>query len=253
VPSDAFLVGCLAGDPAPLLRRALAAAPWAQAALARAGLDAERDLLAALAPGAVAALSLAPTFDVAAVSRGGAGAVASDPFRLAHLTAAFAVKDEALAQAALAGFARAAPALGLAAQPRSGAGVGGWRFARGALAMDAAVEGRRVLVAGGPGRLEATLSGRAATYAPPTADARAALAPGAAGAVLDFGQLVAAFRALPPAAYGSGPDAFVMRSLAERVIDPAARLVAASARVAAIADGARLDLVIEARPAEVAR
>jgi hypothetical protein len=253
MPSDAFAVGRLAGDPAPLLRRALAAAPSMQGALTRAGLDAERDLLAWLAPGAVAALALAPSFDVAAVSRSARGVVSSDPFRLVLLTAALAVADEAQARAALERLARAAPALGLVATPRAGASRPGWRFARGALAIDVAIDGRRLLLAGGPGRLEAALAGGAGRYAAPTADARAALAGGATGLVIDLGQLVAAFRALPPTAYGSGPDAFVMRSLAERVIDPAARLVAASARASMTPEGARLDLVVEARRPEVAR
>ncbi|GEJ56750.1 hypothetical protein [Anaeromyxobacter diazotrophicus] len=250
-PPDAFLAGRLAGDPAPLLRRALWAAPGVQAALARAGLDPERDLLGLLAPGATAALALAPTFDVAAVSRGAEGAVTGDPFRLAHLTAALAVQDEARARAALARLAAAAPALGFTAAAR-GPGGAGWRFARGPLALDVALDGRRLLVAGGPGRLEQLLGGGARGDAAPTADARRALAPGASGAVIDFGQLVAAFRALPAAAYGSGPDAFVMRSLADRLVDPAARLLAASARAEVTAEAARLELVVEARPPEAA-
>ena len=253
MPSDAFAVGRLAGDPAPLLRRALAAAPSVQGALVRAGLDAERDLLACLAPGAVAALALAPTFDVAAVSRGAEGAVSSDPFRLVLLTAALAVADETQARAALDRLARTAPALGLVATPRAGADRPGWRFARGTLAIDVAVDGRRLLLAGGPGRLEAALAGGAGRYAAPTADARAALAGDATGLVIDLGQLVASFRALPATAYGSGPNAFVMRSLAERVIDPAARLVAASARASMKPEGARIDLLVEARRPEVAR
>jgi hypothetical protein len=61
---------------------------------------------------------------------------------------------------------------------------------------------------------------------------------------------VASFRALPPAAYGTGPDAFVMRSLAERVVEPASRLVAASLRVSLAEGAARLDLTVDARPPE---
>lgn len=253
LPGDAFLAARLAGDPAQLLRRALADTPATLAALARAPLDPERDLLAPLAPGASAALSLAPTFEVAAVSRDAGGLVARDPFRLAYLTATLTVKDGAQARAALEKLARAAPALGLAAAPLQVAGRPGWRISRGPLALEVALDGRRLLVAGGPGRLAPLLAGSEPGYVAPSADAAAALAAGASGAVLDLGQLVASFRALPASAYGAGPDAFVMRSLAERIIDPASRLVAASARAALTAEAARIDLIVEARQPEAAR
>lgn len=251
-PADAFVAARLSGDPAPALRRALAAAPGVEAALARAGLEPERDLLAALAPGAVASLSLAPTFEVAAVSRGRERAAARDPFRLVHLSAALAARDEAQARAALARLARAAPALGLSASAVTVAGRRAWRLSRGALALDVAVDGRRVLVGGGAGTLAALLAGAGAAYRAPTPAAAAALQVGTSGAVLDFGRLVTSFRALPPSAYGSGPDAFVMRSLAERVIDPASRLSAGSVRAAATAEAARLDLLLELRSPETA-
>lgn len=248
LPADAFLVARLSGDPAALLRRLLAASPAAAEALARAGLDRERDLLAPLAPGAAAALVLAPTFEVATVSRGAAELGARDPFRAAQLALALSVKDEAQARAALERLARAAPALGVRSEPVTRAGRAAYRFTHGAAAVEVALDGRRLLLGGGPGRLEALLAGAGAGYAPPTEDARAALGPGANGAVLDLGQLVKSFRALPPEAYGSGPDAFVMRSLAERVVDPAARLAAAALRLELSEAAAVLDLVVDARP-----
>src|SRR6266568_4922748 len=116
LPADAFLVARLSGDPAAVLRRLLDAEP-AAAALARAGLDRERDLLAPLAPGAAAALVLAPTFEVAAVSRGAAELRAQDPFRSAQLALALFVKDQAQAKAALERLARAAPVRGMKSEP----------------------------------------------------------------------------------------------------------------------------------------
>ncbi len=244
MPQDAFLVGRFEGDLATVARRALPVGQVA-APLARAGLDLERDLLPLLAPGATAALALAPTFQVAAVSRGGE-AMAADPFQLVHLAAVLHVRDAGRAEALLDRLQRAGPRLGLAVARQGHAPR--WRVAHGAAALDVALAGDRLLVAGGPGRLDALLAGTGPAYAPPTDAARAALSGGAAGGVLDLERLVASFRALPAAAYGTGPDAFVMRSLADRVIDPASRLVAAAARLDLGQAAATVDLVVDARP-----
>ena len=67
----------------------------------------------------------------------------------------------------------------------------------------------------------------------------AALAGGLGGVALDAPRLVAAVRALPDEAFGGGPSGFVMRSLVERVVEPAARLTAVSLR-AELAEGALL-------------
>ncbi len=250
LPADAFLLVRFGGDPAALARSALPHLPdGAATALARARLEAGRDLLAQLAPGMAASLSLAPTFDVAAVSRGAAQATAGDPFRLVHLAVALEVKDPRRAVKALERLAGAAPRLGLNVAPCKVRGLPGWRIARGAAEVRLALEGKRLFVAGGRGRLEALLArtGRGRDAGPSDA-ARAALGSGAVGGVIDFGQLVASFRALPPRAYGSGPDAYVMRSLAERIVDPASRLVAASLRLDVVEAAARFELVLEAQP-----
>jgi hypothetical protein len=248
LPADAFLVGRYEGDLPTVARRVLPLS-GAAAALRRSGMELERDLLGLLAPGAAAAVSLAPTFEVAAASRAsqlGAG----DPFRLVHVVAALEVKDGERTAAALDRLARSATALGLTASaPGAGGPVRRWRFARGAAELELALEGRRLLVGGGAGRLDALLAGAGPAYAAPSEASRRALSGGAAGGVVDFGRLVASFRALPPQAYGTGPDAFVMRSLADRLVEPASRLVAASARLD-LADGAAVvDLTVEARPA----
>ena len=59
--------------------------------------------------------------------------------------------------------------------------------------------------------------------------------------------LVAAVRAMPDEAFGGGPSGFVMRSLVDRVAEPASRLAAVSLR-ADLAEGALvLALDVEAR------
>ncbi len=114
---------------------------------------------------------------------------------------------------------------------------------------------RRLIVAAGgrPGRIDALL-GRLAGDAPgwkaATPTAEAALAGGLGGVALDAPRLVAAIRALPDEAFGGGPSGFVVRSLVERVIEPAARLTAISLR-AELTEGALLFSVdVEARGEE---
>lgn len=286
-PADAFLVGRMGGDAAALARRLLDAAAGAGAGagsplapLLEAGLDPRPELLPLLAPGASFSLALAPTFTVSALRS--PGSVEADPFRLALLSVELRVKDPAAAAAALdrlaarhpAGAARSTGAADAAGPTGSTAMVGGgaggglggervagsafptWRFAAGAGALHAVLDGPRLVLSGGggPERAAALAGGAGPAYAAPTEDGRAALAPGGAGAVLDVESLVRSFRALPASAYGSGPDAFVMRALAERVVEPAARARALSLRVALAPGGARADLALELayapRPAE---
>jgi hypothetical protein len=113
-------------------------------------------------------------------------------------------------------------------------------------------EGSRVIAAGGaPGRLDALrarLAGAGEGFAPPTEAARAALSGGLGGAAIDVARLVASVRALPPEAFGTGPSGFVLRSMVNRLVDPAERLLAVSAR-AELEDAALVvSLEAEARP-----
>jgi hypothetical protein len=63
--------------------------------------------------------------------------------------------------------------------------------------------------------------------------------------VLDVGRLVAGFRGLPGASFGTGPDGFVMRALVERFLEPASHLTAVSARLELLPGAARLELSVE--------
>lgn len=248
---DAALVATWRGDPAALGRRLLdALPPAARARLDALGADPERDLAQAAAPGAAIALALAPRVDVAGLSE---ARVREDPLRLVRFEAVVPLRDPARVRAASARLAPPpAPRRGRRAAPADGT----FRIATPSGEIAWRVDGDRLLVAGGaPGALDA-LAARVASgggFRPPTAAAAAALGAGLGGAVLDVPRLVASIRALPEDAYGTGPNAFVMRSVVERFVDPAARLRAASLR-ADLAPGALvLGLDVEAASEEARR
>jgi hypothetical protein len=60
---------------------------------------------------------------------------------------------------------------------------------------------------------------------------------------------VASVQALPDEAYGTGPNAFVMRSLADRFLEPASRVQAVALRFDLLPAAALFDLEIEGRQA----
>jgi hypothetical protein len=55
-------------------------------------------------------------------------------------------------------------------------------------------------------------------------------------------------RALPPEAFGEGPNAFVLRSLVDRFVAPAERLATASIRADLEGGALRLTVEVQARP-----
>jgi len=238
LPADTFLAARFGGEPAALGRRlSYALPPRLAAGLRQAGLDLRADFFDLLAPGAALGLSLAPTFDVGAAARG--AEAARDPFREVNVAAGLRVRDATRLRAVLDRLARNR-AVGVAPRPAGN----GWSARVGGGALDILLDGDRLWVASGPGRLEALVAGRG--YRAPSSTAIAALSTGGAGAVLDVGALVTSFRSLPEEAYGTGPDAFVMRSLADRVVEPASHLKAVSLRVEVLPAAARLDLDLEA-------
>ena len=240
LPADAVVAARLAGDPAPTARRLLALVPEGdRARLAPLA----NGLLPLLAPGAAVSFSLAPTFDFTAFSRGRATAW-DDPFRFVHAALVLRARSPDDARRALDAIAAAAPALGLAARTEPGT----LALARGPAVLRLAAQGDRVLAAGGDGRLDAlrALAARGGGLAPPVS---AELAGGGfAGLALAPEALVRGARALPDAAFGSGPDAFVMRSIADRVLDPASRLRGAAARLELVDGAAVITVRVEARP-----
>ena len=253
---DAALAVRWGGDLAALGRKAIPFLPsHIQASLQAAHIDLAGELLEALRPGAALSLSLAPSFTLAEFSSPSLDLRRADPFRLVKLEALLRVRDAARARAFFARVGQSAPRWNARLASRAvpgGATIWTLSYGRGQLAWSLA--GDRLVVAGGAGRLEALekrLAAAAGGYEPPGPAAKAALEGGVGGAVLDVENLLESIQALPEEAYGTGPNAFVMRSLADRFLEPASRLRAASLRLDLLPGAALLDLEIEGRGPEV--
>ena len=244
----AALVGRYDGDPGELLRKLLPYLPAAERArLAARGLEPERDLPGLFAPGAAAAVSLTPALELSSLDE---EALRADPLRLIRFEAVAPIADPAGLRAASD---RLAPATRRGRAPRGE----GWRLATPSGEIAWRLDGERLLLAGGPpGALDllaARLAGGGEGWRARTEAAGAALSGGLGGAVLDAQRLVASVRELPGDAFGTGPSGFVVRSVVDRFLDPAARLAALSLR-ADLAEGALvLGLEVEALKAEARR
>ncbi len=247
VAPDAALAIRWGGDLAALWHRAHHRLPARLAgALASARLDLERELLSGLAPGAALSLSIAPTFTLAEFASPSVDLRRADPFHLVRLEIAARVRDPQRVRAFSARVARAAPRWGARVVSRGAT----WTLAYGKGQLGWSLQGERLLVAGGPGRLEALQ--RRAAQGPGRLQAggsstMAGLAGGVGAAVLDVEELVRSVRALPDEAYGTGPNAFVMRSLADRFLEPASRLRVATLHFDLLPTAALLDLEVEGR------
>jgi hypothetical protein len=212
-----------------------------RARLAARGLDAERDVFGLLAPGGGVVLSLSQELSLESLS---GEELRSDPLRLVRFEAVAKVKDEARAREVLERLA-GPPGAGRRARARGGAPAEEGRIVTPSGEIAWRLSGKRLAVAGGPpGALDALVARldgrREGGFAAPTPAAAAALEGGLGGAVLDTRKLERSVRALPDEAFGSGPSGFVVRSVVERFLEPAARLAAISAR----ADLAEAALVV---------
>jgi hypothetical protein len=217
-----------------------------RAALAKKGVDLERDLFGLLAPGGAAALGLPAHLSVTGLDM---AATRADPLRAVQFEAILPVRPGSDPAASVDRLAR------VLGTPKKGPdGAMHVATASGEIAWLHDAASGRLLVAGGrPGRIEALAAraaGEGAGWKAPTPAADAALRGGLGGVALDAPRLVAAVRELPDEAFGTGPSGFVMRSLVDRIVEPAARLAAVSLR-ADLAPGALvLELAVEARPGE---
>jgi hypothetical protein len=231
--------GPFALDPAAPLALRLSASPAAAAALALPLLGARPEpelerILASVEPPVDLGLALSPQADVGA-ALAAPGQV--EPLRLLRVELVAPLK----AGASLG------PTLDALAKGWGGTVKDGrWRVPAGKAEVAFTVSGQRLLVAAGPaGGLEALMARTAAQgWKAPSPAAAAALEGGLGGAVLDGDRLVKAVKALPPEAYGGGPDAVVARSLAERLAAPGAA-VTASLRADLPAGALRLALDLE--------
>ncbi|MBK9516396.1 MAG: hypothetical protein IPO09_03385 [Anaeromyxobacter sp.] len=226
---DTVLALRLWADPAALLalgERTLGLAPPAEV----------RGVIEALRPPLDVGLSLSPRAELAAAlaSRG-----QLDPARVLRAEVVARIKAGARLAPLLDGLARGAHGV---------VGDGRWAARVGQAEVAWALRGETLAVtAGAGGGLDALLARVAGGpgFAAPSPAGAAALAGGLGGAVLHGANLVKAIRALPPEAYGSGPDAVVTRSLAEKVTSPGASAGALSLRVDLPAGALRLTLDVE--------
>ena len=200
-------------DPASVVALRLSADPLAALRLAaeQRGLpfvEPVTALAAQLASPIEVGVGLAPGADLAALMGGRA---LSRPLGLARLEALAGLKDPAAFTAACDQL------MALTGAP---AGKGRWSVGRGDDTLAWAVQGSSVaLAAGSAGGLPPLLArlrtgGRGFEPPPGTAGS---LAGGLGGLVIHGDNLVAALRALPPSAFGAGPDAVVGRSLVEKL------------------------------------
>ena len=239
-PDAAFLVRW-AGDPVGGWRRAAPLLPPDVArSLAAVRIDPERELVASVAPGAVLSLGVAPTFTVTEFSSPRFDVRRTDPFRLLELEAVVPLRDPSAPPAFLDRLRKEGRRLGVQVTPK---GTAGWTVGWGKAQLGVAVAGGRLFVAGPADRLPALVSrAGGAGYRAPTEAAGAALAVGMGGAVVDVAHLVHAIESLPDEAYGTGPNAVVMRALVGRYLEPAKGLATVSLRLDLAPGATLLDL-----------
>jgi hypothetical protein len=173
------------------------------------------------------------------------GRMGAQPLKVAQLEAVAGLKDPARFTAACDDLMAL-----LSAPP----GRGRWTIGGSDAELAWAVQGTTVAAAAGAkGGLPPLLKRLAAGgpgFAPPPGSAEA-LSGGLGGLVLHGDNLVAALRALPPSAFGAGPDAVVGRSLVEKLTQTLGQGAAVSLRADLPAGALKvtLDLRLGAVPA----
>jgi hypothetical protein len=251
LPPEAALVLRFGGDPAEAARRL---EPWlppeVKKALGAQRLDPVAGLSPAFGPAGALSLALAPTFTLTDFSSPRFDLRRVDPFSFVHLDAVLPVRDAAVLRGFIARLQKAGPRLSLKVVPRGPAAEPtGWTLSWGKAQLGLALDGARLLVSGGAPRL-AALEARSTTgdgYAAPGPAARAALSSGLGGAVLDVAHLSRSVEALPEVAYGTGPNAVVMRSLVNRYLEPATALSSVALRLDLAPGAALVDLDVDGR------
>lgn len=188
-------------------------------ALAERKVDLDRDLFAALQPGAVAALSLSPRADLSRAIDGGAFDARRSPFDLVQVAAFARPADEARLRAALEAVSAVLPRFGATAA-RTSPEAPEWQVTypggEGARFGIRAVDGSPLAYLTGGTTLDEVLARKGA---------KGAAGAQAVAAQIDLGGLAGQVSALPPTAYGKGPQSYVARSVVSQLIEPLRPLI----------------------------
>jgi hypothetical protein len=250
LPPTAALLLRWSGDPAEAARRL---EPWyppqVKKALATWKLDPASELSPAFGPAGALSLALAPSFTLTDFSSPRFDLRRVDPFSFVELDAVLPVRDVAVLRSFLVRLQKAGPRLALKVVPRGPAAEPtGWTLSWGKAQLGLSLSQGRLLVAGGAARLAAAASRDAGGgYTTESPSARTALSSGLGGAVLDVDHLARSVEALPEEAYGTGPNAVVMRSLVNRYLEPANALATVALRLDLVPGAVLVDLDVEGR------
>jgi hypothetical protein len=207
-------------------------------ALAEHKVDLDRDLFGALQPGAVASLSLSPRADLSRAVDAGGFDLSHGPFDLVQLAAFARPADEARLRAALEAVSAVLPRFGAVAV-RTAPQTSDWQVKyqgrEGAHFGIRSVSGAPLAYLVGGTTLDEVLAQKGA---------KGAAGAGAFAAQVDLGKLAAEVSALPPSAYGKGPQSYVARSIVSQVVEPL-RPLAAHATLAAGPRGITADFSLD--------
>jgi hypothetical protein len=198
------------------------------------------EAFSALRPGAAVSLSLARDANIGAALDYGFDWRRKSPFDTVQLVALAQVADRPRLLRALEQIAKDLPALGARVARQGDDFQISYAAGRGARFGVREIEGKTIAyVLGGPLRPdELRLQPRGNDP-----EAAALYQESGAAARIDFGRLAASLHALPDSTYGSGPQAYVARSVVSQVVEPL-RTLRVSIAAEAFADrlGASLDV-----------
>lgn len=201
---------------------------------------ADVEAFSALQPGAAVSLSLARDANIGAALDYGLDFRRKSPFDTVQLVALAQVADRPRLLRALEQIAKDLPALGARVERQGDDFQITYAAGRGARFGIRGIEGKPIAyVLGGPLRPDEL------RLEPRSNDPEAAALhqDGGAAVRIDFGRLAASLHALPDSTYGSGPQAYVARSVVSQVVEPL-RTLRVSIAAEAFADrlGASLDV-----------
>jgi hypothetical protein len=224
LPRDAPVVVRLGLQPADALREAKQIPELAEL-LARVGDDVSNDVAASLLPGTAFSIDLRPGANLGAlVDFGFLDWHKRSPLETFQLVALAPVADRSRLERALERTAKALASVGAQATRAAG----GWQV------RYPAGEGPRFGIRDLGGKPVAYLvgGGIAPEQLGPTVERAPVLEQDqGASLLIDLGKLAARVRALPESAYGSGPQAYVARSLISQVVEPLAPLRVSAAAI----------------------